>query len=104
MPLLSASTCLGLTFQRKPASGSRDRTRNLALWKSGRQLTEAAFERLGFASVGMRPSTCRSLAGISLQIVSTLDPQDFVHKQLIGLGHGFELMLDQATGQLRGWC
>ncbi len=68
------------------------------------QFTEAAFERFGFESVGMGPSANRSLVGISLQIVSTLDPHCFVHKHLDGLGHGFEAVLDKATGKLPGWC
>ena len=66
------------------------------------QLTEAAFERFGFESVGMGPSAYRSLVGISLQIVSTLDPHCFVHEHLDGLGHGFEAVLGEQLDSFVG--
>jgi hypothetical protein len=68
------------------------------------KLAEAAAKSLRFETVGMGPSAYRSLVGISLQIVSTLDPHGFVHEHLDGLGHGFEAVLEKATGQLPGWC
>jgi hypothetical protein len=42
----------------------------------------------------MELSACRSLAGISLQIVSKIDPQGFVHVHLDGLRLRSETMLD----------
>jgi hypothetical protein len=36
--------------------------------------------------------------------MSTFNPHGFVHEHLDGLGHGFEAVLDHATGKLRGWC